>query len=163
MKVKGKVWCFGDNVDTDQIIATQYYILADPKEMAKHTLEVVMPSFAASVQAGDIVVGGKNFGCGSSREQAVSVFKTLGIGAIIAESFARIFYRNCINVGLPLIESKGITAEIKTGDLVEIDIREGTVRNLNTEKEYQGIKLPDFLMEIIEEGGLVEHDLRKGV
>lgn len=163
MNIKGQAWCLGDNVDTDQIIATQHYIIPDEKEMAKHAMEVIMPSFASSVKPGDIIVGGNNFGCGSSREQAVKVFKTLGISAIVADSFARIFYRNCINVGLPIIESKGISSEIKKGDLVQIDMQRGEIVNFSQRKSHQGLKLPDFLLKIIEDGGLVEHDFKKGI
>ena len=140
-----------------------FHIIQDKKEMAQHTMEVVYPDFAKSVSPGDIIVGGKNFGCGSSREQAVEVFKTLGISAIIADSFARIFYRNCVNVGLPIIECNDIYSKITQGDVIEVNISEGKIYNTRDSKEYFGISLPDFLLEIINDGGLVEHDVKLGL
>lgn len=162
MKLKGKVWLFGNYIDTDQIISTQHYIIQDKWEMAQHAMEVVYPNFAKEVKEGDIIVGGKNFGCGSSREQAVEVFKTLGVGAIVADSFARIFYRNCINVGLLIIECSGISSKIKQGDVIEVDISQGKIHNTNDNNDYYGISLPDFLLEIINDGGLIEHDIKLG-
>ncbi len=163
MKLKGKVWLFGDYIDTDQIISTQHYIIQDKRKMAQHAMEIVYPNFAKEVKEGDIIVGGKNFGCGSSREQAVEVFKTLGVGAIVADSFARIFFRNCVNVGLLIIESNGISSKIKQGDVIEVDISQGKIHNTNDDNDYYGISLPDFLLEIINDGGLIEHDVKLGI
>jgi len=160
MKFKGCAWVFGDNIDTDQIISTQYYILNDMREMAKHAMEVVMPSFAFSVKHGDILVAGKIFGCGSSREQAPQVLKELGISVIVADSFARIFFRNCINIGLPVFESFGISSKIKNGDILEVDISEGVLTNLTDGNVYSGLKLPNFLLEILKNGGLLEYALK---
>ena len=159
--IKGKVWKFGDYIDTDQIIATQYCILQDKKDMASHALEIANPDFAKQVNLGDVIVGGKNFGCGSSREQAPEVLKTLGVGAIIADSFARIFYRNCINLGLPIIECNGISEEVNQGDVLDVDVNKGIVKK--GDETFEGIKLPDFLMEIINDGGLIEHDVKLAV
>jgi len=152
---KGKVWVFGDNIDTDIIIPGRYLTIRDPKVMASHAFEPINEKFASEVKEGDIIIGGKNFGCGSSREEAPFVLKTLGIAAIVAESFARIFYRNAINLGIPLIEVKGISKKFKNGDIAEIDFTEGIVKNLTSNEEYKGTKLPDFLLEIIKKGGAI--------
>jgi len=155
MKIKGNAWIFGDSVDTDQIIATQYLILP-MEQMKKHTLEIVDEEFACSVKNGDIVVGGKNFGCGSSREQAPQVLKELGVKCVVAEGFARIFYRNCINIGLPIIQIKDISQFIKKDDVIEIDLENGQLTNCQNGKTYSFNSLPGFLMEIINSGGLIE-------
>nr|MDO8062887.1 3-isopropylmalate dehydratase small subunit [Candidatus Freyrarchaeum guaymaensis] len=156
VKVRGRAWKFGDNIDTDVVIPGRYLTLRDPDEMASHAMEVVRPDFAGNVKPGDVVVAGKNFGCGSSREEAPFVLKRLGVGAIIAESFARIFFRNAINLGLPVIECKGVSEKVGEGDEVEVDLESGKVRNLTTGVELQGTVLPDFLMEIIRSGGAIE-------
>jgi 3-isopropylmalate/(R)-2-methylmalate dehydratase small subunit len=155
-----KIWLFGDHVDTDQIISTQHYIIPDKKEMATHAMEFVFPDFASHVCAGDVIVGGKNFGCGSSREQAVEVFKTLGISVIVADSFARIFYRNCINVGLPIIECEGISFRFRSTDFIHVDISKGEIYNTRTKETFYGIKIPNFLLEIIQNDGLINYDLK---
>jgi 3-isopropylmalate dehydratase small subunit len=156
LKISGNGWVFGDNVDTDQIIATQYLILP-LEQMKKHTLEIVSEEFAKKAKEGDIVVGGKNFGCGSSREQAPQVLKDLGIKCIVAESFARIFFRNCINIGLPVIQIIDINKKIKTGDVLEVDFKNGVLANTSDNKKYNFNSLPTFLMEIINDGGLIEN------
>ncbi|MHA1648808.1 MAG: LeuD/DmdB family oxidoreductase small subunit [Candidatus Helarchaeota archaeon] len=153
--IKGKVWKFGDNIDTDVIIPGRYLTIRDPNQMASHTFEPIRPDFAEKVSKGDIIIGGSNFGSGSSREEAPFVLKTLGIAAIVAESFARIFYRNAINLGIPLIELKQASQYFNEGDLVEINFEEGLVKNITQDKKYSGTKLPAFLMEIINAGGAI--------
>ncbi|MHA1144268.1 MAG: 3-isopropylmalate dehydratase small subunit [Candidatus Helarchaeota archaeon] len=154
MKIKGKVWKFGDNIDTDIIIPGRYLVLRDPDEMASHAFEPIDETFAKNVQKGDIIVAGKNFGSGSSREEAPFVLKQLGIAAVVAESFARIFFRNAINLGLPLVEVKDVSTNVKKGDTIEIDVLEGII-TLNG-KIFHGTKLPDFLLELITEGGALK-------
>lgn len=148
----GRVWKFGDNIDTDVIIPGKYLRTTDMSVFASHVMEGIDPSFSQKVKKGDIIVAGKNFGCGSSREQAPLALKHAGIACIVAESFARIFFRNAINVGLPIIEAK---IECKEGDIIEIDLGNGNVKN--NEMTYPATKLPDFLREILADGGLVEH------
>lgn len=154
--IRGKVWKFGNHIDTDQIIAGPYLTIIDQDELASHAMETLNPDFAKKVKPGDIIVAGKNFGCGSSREEAPFVLKRLGITAIVAEFFARIFYRNAINLGLPLVEVKDVAQKFEEGDTIEIELEKGMVRNTRTNEELQGTKLPDFLMEIIREGGAIE-------
>jgi 3-isopropylmalate/(R)-2-methylmalate dehydratase small subunit len=154
--IRGKVWKFGNHIDTDQIIAGPYLTIIDQDELASHAMETLNPDFAKKVKLGDIIVAGKNFGCGSSREEAPFVLKRLGIAAIVAEFFARIFYRNAINLGLPLVEVKDVAQKFEEGDTIEIELEKGIVRNTRTNEELQGTKLPDFLMEIIKEGGAIE-------
>ncbi|MFH0862832.1 MAG: 3-isopropylmalate dehydratase small subunit [Candidatus Altiarchaeota archaeon] len=161
-KIKGRVWVFGSNVDTDQVIPAEYLVTGDPKELGAHAFEKVRPEFAGQVREGDIIVAAGNFGCGSSREHAPRALMGCGIKCVIAGSFARIFYRNSINIGLPLVECK---IEARDGDEVEVDYKAGTVKNLRTGKEYAFKALPGFLLKLIEEGGLVEYTkkrLKKG-
>ncbi len=153
--IKGKVWKFGDNIDTDVIIPGRYLTIRDPKQMASHTFEPIRPDFATMVSEGDIVIGGANFGSGSSREEAPFVLKTLGIAAIIAESYARIFYRNAINLGIPVLELKQDGENFNEGDLVEIHFEKGIIKNVTQKKEYLGTKLPPFLMDLIAAGGAI--------
>lgn len=153
--MKGKVWKFGDDVDTDIIIPGRYLVLRDEKELAACVMEGCDPDFSKKVKKGDILVAGKNFGCGSSREHAPIAIKGAGISAVVAESFARIFYRNSINIGLPLIESKEISGHISEGDIVDINIDEGILKDLNTSEEFEIKPLPDFMLGIMEEGGLI--------
>ena len=155
MKQKGKVWMFGDDVNTDLIIPGKYLELVDPEEMAEHAMEGIDPDFPRKIQKGDIVVGGTNFGCGSSREHAPLALKYAGIDAVIAESFARIYYRNSINIGLPALECPGITEAVEEGDTVEVDVTGGTVKNTRTGAELSFTSLPGFMIEILGEGGLV--------
>jgi len=153
--IQGKIWKFGDGIDTDVIIAARYLILP-LNEMKDKAMEPLRPEFATDFEKGGIIVAGKNFGCGSSREQAPAVLKALGVAAIVAESFARIFYRNAINLGLPLIECEGFSRCVKESDTVEIDLAAGKIRLVDG-TEFFGSKLPDFLLAIIEDGGLIRH------
>lgn len=157
MAIKGRVWKFKDDIDTDAIIPARYLVTTDPKELAKHVMEDADPSFPSKVKEGDIIVAGKNFGCGSSREHAPLAIKGAGILAVIAESFARIFYRNAINLGLLIIESPEAARETSEGDEVEIDIDRGIIKNLTTGKEYSFRPLPDSLQAIMKAGGLMEY------
>ncbi len=150
--IRGRAWVFGDDVDTDVIIPGKYLRTKDLSELAGHVMEGIDPSFSSKIQQGDIIVAGKNFGCGSSREQAPLALKTAGIACIVAKSFARIFYRNAINIGLPLMEAD---VECEPGDIVEVDLATGKV--IVGGREYSGRKLPNFLMEILNNGGLVAH------
>lgn len=154
MILKGKVWRYGDNVDTDVIIPARYLNTAEPKELAKHCMEDIDPGFVGKVAAGDIMVAGRNFGCGSSREHAPVAISASGISCVIAASFARIFYRNAINIGLPLIELPQVE-EIKADDIVAVDVSSGKVENLTTGKIYQAEPLPEFIQGIAKAGGLI--------
>jgi 3-isopropylmalate/(R)-2-methylmalate dehydratase small subunit len=160
MKVKGKVIKFGNNIDTDVILPGKWLSLIDPVELAKHALEGLDASFPQKAKKGVVVVGGKNFGCGSSREQAPLALKYAGVQCVLAESFARIFFRNSINIGLPVIECKGISAAVNNDDEVAVDLEAGKITNLTTNQNLQGIQLPPFIMEILLDGGLIEN-LRK--
>jgi 3-isopropylmalate/(R)-2-methylmalate dehydratase small subunit len=151
-----KVWKFGDNVDTDQIIPSQYLVLPSMKEMAQHTLEPLAPQFAQQYKAGELLVGGHNFGCGSSREQAPTVLKELGVKVIIAQSFARIFFRNCINLGVLLIELPKAN-ELEQGHEVKIDYTHAKIINKTTKKEYEMVPMSDFFKKIVNSGGLVDY------
>ncbi len=154
--ISGKVWKFGDAIDTDIIIPARYLIL--PLEEMKHkAMEPLNPEFAAKVKEGDIILAGKNFGCGSSREQAPAVLKSLGIRAIVAISFARIFYRNAVNLGIPVLECKEIYEQVDEGDIVEINPLVGKINIPEKGMEFSATTLPDFLMEIINKGGLIPY------
>lgn len=155
MKTKGNVWKFGDHINTDDIIAARYLNTTDERELASHCMETIRPEFSKKVKKGDIIVAGENFGCGSSREHAPISIKGCGISAVIAKSFARIFLRNSINIGLPVIELKEAD-EIKEEDELEIDFDNGVVKNLTTGKIYKFHKYPEFLNEIIKNGGLMK-------
>jgi len=157
MKVKGNAWKFGDDVNTDLIVPGKYLELVDPYEMAKHAMEGVDPEFPEKVAEGDIVVGGTNFGCGSSREHAAIALKYVRVGAVVAESFARIFYRNAINLGLPALECPGIADAVSEGDELEIDLTGSKVVNVTTGKELEFMPLPEFMVEVLTEGGLVPY------
>ena len=156
MKIKGKAWNYGDDVNTDFILPGIYLELTDPKDMAKHAMEGVDPDFAVNVQKGDVVVGGRNFGLGSSREHAPLALKYVGVSAVVAEGFARIYYRNSINLGLPALECPGISKVVKTGDTVEIDLSKGKII-VNVEKELRFSPVPKFMMSILDSGGLREY------
>jgi 3-isopropylmalate/(R)-2-methylmalate dehydratase small subunit len=158
-KFKGKAWVVGDDIDTDQIYHGQYLPLTDPKEMAKHAMEFVpgMEGFAKKVKAGDIVIAGKNFGCGSSREHAVVCLKENGVSCVVAESFARIFYRNAVNLGFPVLECRGISKKVKTGNKVEVNLGTGSVTNLSTKKTLKGQPPSGLELEIAEKGGLLKY------
>lgn len=157
MKSKGKVWKFGDNIDTDLIIAARYLSTADPKELAIHFMEDLDPEVSRKINPGDIVVAGKNFGCGSSREHAPIAIKGAGVSCVVAENFARIFYRNAFNIGLPIIESKEASKDINQGDEIIIDYNTGEITNITKNRTYKGETYPPFIKKIIEKGGLVEY------
>ncbi|KUO42749.1 MAG: 3-isopropylmalate dehydratase [Hadesarchaea archaeon YNP_N21] len=152
-----KAWVFGDDVNTDVIIAGRYLVKRDPEELAKHVMEAIDPSFASKVKKGDVIVAGKNFGCGSSREHAPIALKAAGVSAIVAESFARIFYRNAINQGLPALVCRGVRNEFNTGDEIEVVLREGLIRNLTTGKLLRAQPMPEFILEILNSGGLLPY------
>ena len=161
MKFKGKAWKFGDDVNTDEIIPARYLNTTDPKELAAHCMEDSdKPDFARQVQPGDIIVAGKNFGCGSSREHAPISIKAAGISCVIARSFARIFFRNAINIGLPILECPEAAEEIEEGDTVEVELESGEIRNLTKSKLYRATPFPDFMREIIWAGGLMNYVAR---
>ncbi len=160
-KITGKCWVFGDNVDTDAILPARYLVYTTEEELSKYAMTGIDPEFPEKAEKGDIIVGGKNFGSGSSREHAPIGLKGLGISLVIAESFARIFYRNAINIGLPLLECKDITKYVNEGDILEVDLENGIIKNITTGKELKGQKLPDFMMEILNDGGLIPHLKKK--
>lgn len=155
MKTKGSVFKYPDNVDTDVIIPARYLNTADAKELAKHCMEDIDAEFVSRVQSGDVMVAGWNFGCGSSREHAPLVIKTCGTGCVIAKSFARIFYRNAINIGLPILECEQAAEEISAGDEVEVDFDTGEIRDLTIGKTYRAQPFPPFIQNIIAKGGLL--------
>lgn len=155
--LKGKTWKFGNNVDTDQIIPARYLTTADPGELAKHVMEDADLAFQSKVKPGDIIVAGENFGCGSSREHAAIAIKAAGVSAVIAKSFARIFYRNAINIGLPILESKEAAENISKGDKVEINLASGSIKNLKTGKTFKAAAFPEFMRELIKAGGLINY------
>jgi 3-isopropylmalate/(R)-2-methylmalate dehydratase small subunit len=154
MILKGRVHKFGDDINTDGIIAAKYLVSTDAKELGRHCMESIDPDFVSKVQPGDIIVAGKNFGCGSSREHAPLGIKGCGVSAVIARSFAAIFFRNAINIGLPFLESRDID-KINDGDLLEIDLSAGVIKNLTQDKIYKTQAFPVFLQEIVGEGGLM--------
>lgn len=155
MTLKGKAWKFGDDVDTDLIIPARYLNTTDTAELAKHCLEPVRADWAGSVAPGDIIVAGRNFGCGSSREHAPIAIKGCGVAAVIAVSFARIFYRNAFNIGLPVIEAPEAAAAIAEGDTVEVVLEEGVVRREEGAESFSFAPIPDFMMDLVREGGLI--------
>ena len=155
--MKGKAWKFKDNVDTDQIIPARYLNTSDPIELAKHVMEDADPEFVKKFSKGDIIVAGENFGCGSSREHAPIAIKAAGISAVIAKSFARIFYRNAINIGLPILESKEAAEKIKEGSEIEIDLASGAIKDLSNNKEYKSQAFPGFMQKIFDAGGLIAY------
>ena len=157
MKIEGKVWRYGDNIDTDVIIPARYLNTFDPAELAKHCMIDIDENFAANVKAGDIMVGGKNFGCGSSREHAPVAIKASGIPVVIAASFARIFYRNGINIGLPLLEIGDAVEKISANDVLKIDTSTGTIENLTTGDTFKAQPLPPFVQGIADAGGLINY------
>ena len=156
MKFKGRAHKFGNNVNTDEIIPARYLSTTDAKELAGHCMENIDADFAGRVKKGDIIVAGKNFGCGSSREHAPLSIKSCGAACVIASSFARIFYRNAINIGLPILESKEAASKIKEGDLVEINLAKGEIKNLSHKEIYRAQAFPEFMQELIKAGGLIK-------
>lgn len=154
---EGKVFKYGDNIDTDVIIPARYLNSSDPKELATHCMEDIDKEFVNKVSGGDIIVADKNFGCGSSREHAPIAIKAAGVSCVIAKTFARIFYRNAINIGLPIIECEEAAADIKDGDTVKVDFDSGVITNVTTGKTYQGQAFPEFMQKIIASEGLVNY------
>jgi 3-isopropylmalate/(R)-2-methylmalate dehydratase small subunit len=161
MLIEGRSWKFGNDLDTDVIIPARYLNTSDPEELAKHLMEDADKDFRGKVKPGDIIVAGKNFGCGSSREHAPIAIKASGIQAVIAKSFARIFYRNAFNIGLPIFESVEASEKIKEADLIGIDASNGIIKNLTTNEEYKANPIPPFMQELISAGGLVEWTKKK--
>ncbi len=155
MTLQGKVWKFGDHVDTDLIIAARYLNTSEPSELAKYVMEDADPEFVKKMSVGDIIVAGENFGCGSSREHAPIALKAAGVAAVIAPTFARIFYRNSFNMGLPIFELEE-SAEINEGDTVKIDMEKGEVINVSQAKTYKFMPIPAFMQELVDAGGLIE-------
>ncbi len=162
MIIRGRVWKFGDDVNTDLIIAGKYKLsITNIDELSKHAMEALIPNFAEKVKSGDLIVAGENFGCGSSREQAPLVLKHIGIGAVIAKSFARIFYRNAINIGLPAVECKDAD-KISDGDMLEVYLSEGRIKNVVKNEIYEIKPIPPALLEILINGGLVGYVKKYG-
>ncbi len=157
MILEGNVWRYGDNVDTDVIIPARYLNTADPQALAAHCMEDIDPAFAGKVKPGDIIVAGRNFGCGSSREHAPVAIKASGVTCVIADGFARIFYRNGINIGLPLVELGAAVAEMNNGDRIRVDLDAGTIENLVSGKKFAIQPLPGFIQEIARAGGLINY------
>lgn len=160
-KIRGKVWKFGDNIDTDVIIPARYLNTTDPEELGKHCMEDLDSNFSKKISKGDIIVAGKNFGCGSSREHASVAIKACGISCIIAKSFARIFYRNAFNTGLLILESPEVASETEEGDELEVYPEEGKIVNITKNKTYYIKPIPPFMKAILEDGGLIPHILKK--
>jgi 3-isopropylmalate/(R)-2-methylmalate dehydratase small subunit len=154
--IEGRVWVLGDDVDTDGIISGKYLTIIDPNELKKHVFEIALPGFAEGARPGDLIVAGENFGCGSSREHAPQAMRAIGVGAVVADSFARIFYRNAINLGIPTIEARGVRKLFEAGDTGRIEMRAGRVTNLRTGAAVTFPPLPHHLIELLEVGGLVE-------
>ena len=154
--VEGRVWTLGRDVDTDQIISGKYLTILDPNELKKHVFEIALPEFAAAAKPGDILVADENFGSGSSREHAPQAMRAIGVGAVVADSFARIFFRNAINLGIPTIEAPGVRAIFSTGDTARIDLGSGRITNVTTGRSIAFPPLPHHLLELLEAGGLVE-------
>jgi 3-isopropylmalate/(R)-2-methylmalate dehydratase small subunit len=157
MKAQGKVIKYGNNVDTDVIIPARYLNTSDPAELASHCMEDLDSGFVKKVQKGDVIVAGRNFGCGSSREHAPIAIKVSGISCIIAETFARIFYRNSINIGLPIIECPEAANNISDGDSVGIDFETGIITDITSGKTYKGVPFPEFMQQLIAADGLIEY------
>jgi len=157
VKLIGKVWKYGDNVDTDAIIPARYLNLSTPGELARHCMEGIDPEFAQRVRPGDIIVATTNFGCGSSREHAPLAIKGAGVSCVIAKSFARIFYRNAINIGLPILECPAAVEGTEAGQTLEVELETGRIHNLDTGQTFQAEPYPEFMMGIIRAGGLIEY------
>lgn len=157
VKYSGKTWKFGDHVDTDVIIPARYLTTSDPKELGKHCMEDADPDFVKKIRKGDLIVAGRNFGSGSSREHAPIAIKAAGISCVIAESFARIFYRNAINMGLPIFESAEASRMIQAGDTVRVNGQTGVIEDLTLKEKFQAEPMPPFMQELIHDGGLIAH------
>ena len=163
MKFKGKAWKFGNDVDTDRIIPARHLNTSDPKELAKHCMEDQDPTFSAKVKPGDIIVAEKNFGCGSSREHAPIAIKAAGVSCVIAKTFARIFYRNSFNMGLPILECPEAADDAKSGDVIEVDMVKGAIWNVTKRKHYSAKPVPLFMLELIAAGGLMGWIKKRGL
>lgn len=159
--LKGKVHKYGANVDTDAIIPARYLNVSDPDELAKHCMEDIDTDFLNKVKPGDIIMATTNFGCGSSREHAPLAIKAAGVSCVIARSFARIFFRNAINIGLPLLECDEAVAKTENGDTLEVDLAKGKIKNLTNGAEFKPKPYPDFMAELIADGGLIEHTKKR--
>jgi len=155
MTLKGKVWKFGADIDTDRIIPARYLNTSDPAELARHCMEDADPAFAGAVKKGDIIVAEKNFGCGSSREHAPIAIKASGVSCVIAKSFARIFYRNAFNMGIPIFECSAAVDAVSPGDTLEVNIESGVINNKARNEQYQAQPIPPFMRELLETGGLM--------
>lgn len=160
--LKGHAWKFGNNIDTDLIIPARYLTTSDPEELAKYAMQDADPEWVDKMKKGDFIVAGDNFGCGSSREHAPIALKAAGVSAVVAKSFARIFYRNAINIGLPILESPEAVDEIKEGDEIEVDLASGTIGNLTSGKTYKAQPFPEFMQKIIKAGGLIKYLRQQG-
>jgi len=157
MIFKGRVWKFGDNIDTDAIIPARYLTTSDPQELAKHCMEDANPTFVTKMKPGDIIVGGENFGCGSSREHAPIAIKAAGISCVVVKSFARIFYRNAFNMGLPIFESRELGDAIQDGDEISVDSAKGIITVTKGNKIFKSNSIPLFMEQLIADGGLMKH------
>ncbi|MBS7656732.1 3-isopropylmalate dehydratase small subunit [Candidatus Bathyarchaeota archaeon] len=162
MKVSGKAVVYGDDVNTDVIIPSKFLTLLDPTELSKHAMEGIDPKFVEKAKNGVVLVAAKNFGCGSSREQAPLALKYAGVKCVVADSFARIFYRNAINIGLPVLECPDASSQIEEGDLLSINLDEGLIVNETNKRVIKATKLPGFILEILQDGGLIAHIKKKG-
>lgn len=162
MIITGTIYKFGDDVNTDEIIPARYLNTSDPKELAAHVMEDADPQFPSKVKPGDIIAAGKNFGCGSSREHAPLAIKAAGIGCVVAESYARIFYRNAFNIGLTIMECPAAITEAQTGHVLRIDTATGQITNVTIDREYSSKPIPPFMQELIAAGGLMEY-VQKGL
>ncbi len=163
MKLKGKIWLFGDDIDTDIIIPARYLNITDPKDLSTHIFEPVRPGISEKMTPGDIILAGENFGCGSSREHAPLAIKAAGISAVIAKSFARIFYRNALNIGMPVIICPALYENAREGDTLMIDIKQGKIRNYRTGGVFTFPRFEDFMLDIINAGGLIPFILKKNL
>ena len=164
MKFRGKVWKFGDNIDTDAIIPARYLVSSDPAFLAAHCMEDADPEFVKKISAGDIIVAGENFGCGSSREHAPIAIKTAGISCVVAKSFARIFYRNAFNIGLPIFEARDLWDMVSDGQEIEVDGDNGSIRILNSNRAPLRIEpIPQFMQQLVSDDGLMKHIAKKRV
>jgi 3-isopropylmalate/(R)-2-methylmalate dehydratase small subunit len=161
VKLNGKAWKYGDDINTDDIIPAIYLKTTDPQELAAHCMEVITPDFAKKITPGDIIVADKNFGCGSSREHAPIALKASKISCVIAKSFARIFYRNSINIGFPILECEEASQKIKEGDQIEVDLSTGVITNLTRNETYNAKPFPEFMQKIISAGGLMNYVMSK--
>ncbi len=161
MILKGKVWKFGNNIDTDAIIPARYLNTSDPAELAKHLMEDADKDFPSKVKSGDLIIAEANFGCGSSREHAPIAIKAAGVQAVVAKSFARIFYRNSFNIGLPIFESDEAAEKVQEGEEIEVDADNGVIRNVTKGEEYTAKPIPPFMQELISAGGLIQWTKRR--